>query len=162
MKDKDGTTAVEFAMIAFPFFFIIFATIETSLIFVSELALDHGVKRVQSRIETGELQKNKTSESEFRSLLCQDASFIIDCSKVVFDLKSYDDYASVPVATPLKNGDVDSTGFGYALPAADKIAALRVFYKYPMHVDFLRKLNTGMADGSQLLAEIATFRTEAF
>ncbi|WP_102961047.1 TadE/TadG family type IV pilus assembly protein [Mangrovicella endophytica] len=161
-RDRSGATVIEFAMLALPFFGLVFATLETSLVFLGEVALDHAVEQVGRKIRTGEVAAKKMDEATFKKEICDQVSYLMDCSKLKIDLNTYTSFASIPILTPMKDGDVDSSGFGYKLPAGETITALRVYYKWPIFTDVMRKYLSDTADGSHLLFGMAAFRTEPY
>lgn len=161
-KDRSGATIVEFALLATPFLLVVFAILETSLVFLGELTLDQAVQRVGRTVRTGEVQTAKLSEEGFRSRLCGEVNFLLDCEKLHIDLNSYAEFSAIPAAAPIKDGDLDASGFGYSPGGASSIVALRVYYKWPIYTDLMRKYLSDMDDGSHLLASMAAFRTEQF
>ncbi len=160
--DRSGATVVEFGLLAMPFLLVVFAILETSLVFLGELTLDNAVQRVGRTVRTGEVQSANLSEAQFRSRLCGEVGFLLDCNKLKVDLSSYSAFSAIPAAAPIKDGDLDASGFGYALSGGSSIVALRVYYKWPIYTDLMRKYLSDMDDGSHLLASMTAFRTEAF
>lgn len=67
--EEDGATAVEFAIIAFPFFLLIFAIIETSLFFFANQYFETAVDETKRLFRTGQLDGSTTNE-QFREELC--------------------------------------------------------------------------------------------
>ncbi len=167
-RDRRGVAAIEFALLTFPFFMIVFATLETAMVFMAELTLDSAVERTARQVRTGEAQKGGATKTgltsaEFRSAICKEVSFLLDCSKLQIDLRFYgDNNYDVPTSVPMKNGDLDTTGFGYALPPKNQVTQLRVYYKWPLLLDFMRKSFTTMPDGTFLIVSTAAFKTEPF
>lgn len=161
-RDRRGVAAIEFAMLALPFFATIFAILETSLVFVGELTLDQSVDRVARKIRTGELTKAEPSVEDFRKDICSGVSFLMDCDKLMIDLKVYDQFSDLPPPSPILSGDVNTADFGYELGGPEEITALRVYYKWPIHTDIMRRYLSSMNDGSHLLFSMAAFRTEPF
>lgn len=161
-RDRRGSVAIEFAFLALPFFLTVFAIVETSLVFLAELTLDQSVDRVARSVRTGELQKANMSAEDFRADICQGVDFLLDCSKLHIDIKVYPNFGNLNQPTPIRNGDIDNTGFGYELGGPETINALRVYYKWPIHTDLMRAYLSDMADGSHLLYSMAAFRTEPY
>ncbi|MBC8129296.1 MAG: pilus assembly protein, partial [Rhizobiaceae bacterium] len=62
-RDRKGVAAVEFAILAIPFFVTVFAIVETSLVFLAELTLDQSVDRVARKVRTGELERKGADEA---------------------------------------------------------------------------------------------------
>lgn len=165
--NSSGVAAIEFAILALPFFTLVFAIIETSLVFMSELTLDQGVDRVARMVRTGEIQKASMTAADFRNTLCSQVSFLLDCNKLQIDLKAYQKYSDIPVNAPVTTDpsgrrDLDTTGFGYTTGAPDTVMALRVYYKWPIYTDVMHEYLSDMSDNSHLLVGIAAFKTEPY
>ncbi|MHA1524338.1 MAG: TadE/TadG family type IV pilus assembly protein, partial [Alphaproteobacteria bacterium] len=52
-KNRDGVAAVEFAIVAAPFFAILFAIFETAFVFYADLMLDTGLAQAARMVRTG-------------------------------------------------------------------------------------------------------------
>ncbi|MBC8130335.1 MAG: hypothetical protein H7Y08_08445, partial [Rhizobiaceae bacterium] len=150
------------AILAIPFFVTVFAIVETSLVFLAELTLDQSVDRVARKVRTGELERKGADEAALRSDICSGVAFLLDCDKLVIDLKIYEAFSDLPPPSPVVDGDVRPEGFGYELAGPEAITALRVYYKFPIQTDIMRSFLSDMEDGSHLLFSMAAFRTEPF
>lgn len=161
-RERSGVAAIEFTILAVPFFLIVFAVLETSVTFAAELTLDQSVDRAARKIRTGQAQLGGQTEATLRSEICNGAVFVLNCANLKIDLKVYDKYADVPTSQPVEGGDLNTGGFGYQLPGPKQIFALRVYYKWPVHVDMIRSFLSNMSDGSYLLGSMAAFQTEPY
>ncbi|WP_162244744.1 TadE/TadG family type IV pilus assembly protein [Aureimonas sp. Leaf454] len=159
-RDRQGVAAIEFALLALPFFTIIFAILETGLVFLAELTLDQAVDQVARTVRTGEAQKAGMTEAQFKQAICDKVSFLLSCPKLKIDLSVYANFASIPAPSP--SGSVDSSGFGVHMAGGETISALRVYYNWPIYTDLMRKYLATSGDGTQLLYSVAAFRTEPF
>ena len=65
-RDERGATAIEFALLALPFFTLIFAILETSIVFLAGQILDSAVQDASRKIRTGQAQKPATTSTSFR------------------------------------------------------------------------------------------------
>src|ERR1700761_8011540 len=77
--DMRGVAAVEFALIAFPFFILIFGLIEVVMIFILTSTLDYGVMEAARRVRTGELQNSGQGLAEFKTAVCGELFNLLDC-----------------------------------------------------------------------------------
>jgi Flp pilus assembly protein TadG len=159
-RDRNGVAAIEFGILAMPFFLIVFAILETGLVFLAELTLDQAVERVARTVRTGEMQKAMTTEAQFKQAICDRVKILMDCSKLKIDLSTYGDFADIP--PPPTDGKIDSSGFGVRMAGTETVAALRVFYNWPIYTDMMRKYMATSTDGTQLIYSYAAFRTEPF
>lgn len=162
-RDRRGVGAIEFALLALPFFLMLFAVFETSVVFVAELTLGQSVDRVARKLRTGEIQQAETSEADFRKDICNGAVLIFDCSKLKVDLKVYTKFSDVPSpSSPVSNGDVSGSGFAYQLAGPKQISALRVYYKWPVVTDIMQAFLSDMSDKTHLLFAGAAFQAEPY
>ncbi|MEX6508883.1 TadE/TadG family type IV pilus assembly protein [Jiella sp. M17.18] len=162
LRDRRGATAIEFAILAGPFFILMLVLLETSTIFIGELVLDRAVAKVGREVRTGQATNAGVSKADFRQMICDEVSFMMNCGKLQIDLQSYGTFSAIPTSIPVKNGDIDASKLGYALPTSETITALRVYYKWPLYTDVLREMSTTMSDHSFVLVASAAFRTEPF
>ncbi|MFD2237900.1 TadE/TadG family type IV pilus assembly protein [Aureimonas populi] len=155
--DRSGATAVEFALLAFPFFLTIFALLEVALLFVAELTLDAGVDRIGREIRTGQTFAAQPTREEFRQALCSSVGFLLDCDKLKIDLATYTSYGAIEPGPPRRDGRIDDDALRYEIGGASEIVALRVYYEWPIVTNVMRQIQD-----TQLLTGMTAFRTEAF
>ena len=55
-RSQSGVTAIEFAMVAPPFFALMMAIFEVGIMLFSEYVIEHGVSKASRMIRTGEVQ----------------------------------------------------------------------------------------------------------
>lgn len=142
-KEKDGATAVEFAIISVPFIGLLFAIFETAFVFFVTEAIESGVSEAARQVMTGQTQTaNITTASAFRSqVLCPTTGkrllpSFIDCSKVQVDARGAADFASIDFSRP--------TSYKFCLGAPGDITVVRIFYPLPVYFAIIAR----MADGS--------------
>ena len=78
-SSERGATAVEFAMVAGPFFLVLGVIIETGLMLFSEYALQSAVSDSGRLIRTGQAQNSGFSVATFKAAICSTAGVLIDC-----------------------------------------------------------------------------------
>lgn len=67
LVEEDGATAIEFAILALPFFLMLFGIIEIAVIFFIDSNLQNAAYEAARRIRTGEFTGN---EAELKTLIC--------------------------------------------------------------------------------------------
>ncbi|WP_167591678.1 TadE/TadG family type IV pilus assembly protein [Jiella endophytica] len=162
IRNRDGATTVELALLAVPFFVLMMVLIETSTIFFAELVMDRAVAKVGREVRTGQITSAGLSKEDFKKKLCDEVDFLFTCAKLQVDLKTYASFGVVPTSVPVKNGDIDSSGFSYSTPSGEVITSLKAYYKWPLYVDVLREMATGMSDHSFVVVGSAAFMTEPY
>ena len=95
-EDKRGVAVVEFALIAIPFFFLIFGLLEVCVIFIMSSILEHGVGEAARQIRTGQLQAAGTDMAAFRDNVCDETfDMLFECkTNLKLDVKTFSDFAS--------------------------------------------------------------------
>ncbi|WP_398472165.1 TadE/TadG family type IV pilus assembly protein [Tardiphaga sp.] len=161
-RNEDGAAAVEFGMIATPFFALIFAVIETGFTFMAGQVLETGVEDGARLVYTSQT----TTANDFKAAICSRVSVMMDCTKLDIDVRSYDPGATINIVDPIDaSGKYVSTGFVYQPPvyspnvASSKTVVVRAFYQWPLYVTGLgyniANVDRGSASGKRLLAATA-------
>lgn len=79
IKSESGAAAVEFSLVAFPFFMIMGCICETGIMLFSEYAIQAGVQEAAREIRTGQAQNASLSAAGFKSKICELAGIVVDC-----------------------------------------------------------------------------------
>ena len=113
-RSRDGAAAIEFALLAIPYFLIVFAIIETFVAFTGEQLVSNAVDTLSRQIRTGQITAANTTKADFRGKFCDEVSILITCSgedssKLILDIRSFSKFAEIPDDIPRKNGDLDAT-----------------------------------------------------
>ena len=160
-RDRKGSVAVEFAFIAIPFFMIMFAIIETSVIFFANQALETATQDSARLIMTGQAQTQNMTAAQFKSQICARLATFFDCTNGVYvDVKSYSSFASVAITTPIDSSKNFVNNFAYSPGNAGDIVVVRTFYQWPLAVTGLGYDISNINGGKRLLAATAAFRNE--
>lgn len=161
--DKTGATAVEFALVAAPFFFMMFAVLEVAMIFFVGTVLENATTEAAREIRTGRFQAAGGGAEEFRQEVCDRAGFIIDCDKLTVDVRTYDDFAAADLTDPIDDeGEVDDEDFGFDTGDERDIVLVRVFYEWDVVTPLLGIGFSNLADNRRLLTAATAFRNEPF
>lgn len=177
-RSDDGAAAIEFAILAIPYFLIIFAILETFIAFIGEQVVSNGVDVMARKVRTGEIRATTTNSLAFRTALCQEISVMITCTpaeiatpkRLYIDLRSFSTFADIPTGIPrVSSGgydDLKTSDFGYSPGGAKSINMLRAYYRWPVITDLIRPMLTTVrsADGSGdfLIVATATFQNEDY
>ena len=162
-RDQSGATAVEFALVATPFFMLLFGILELAMIFFASAIIEDGVAQAAREIRTGELQTSGQDEADFRAVICERITTIADCSRLKVDVRTFDDFSNTSMGAPVDDdGDLDDSGFTFEPGGAGDVVVVRVFYDWPL-------LGPGMVNGlanmpgnRRLISSATAFRNEPF
>lgn len=165
-RDRRGSAAVEFAMIATPFFALLFAIIETSLVFFAGQVLETGLQDSARMLYTHQAQDGGWTQTQFKQDLCNRVAVLLTCSVIDVDVKFYAAGTAINITDPIASGNYDPSGFTYQTPPASSSATVvaRAFYRWPLYVTGLgyniANLGRNTTDSKRLLAATAAFRVE--
>lgn len=167
---EKGTTAVEFAMLAAPFFVLLFGIIESSLIFFAGQMLESSVDEVARKVRTGQLD-NTITETEFRTEMCKSAAILFDCDDLKIDMRvvaKFEDLGNPPIADSKTNG-TDFSTYGFTAPCPEEIAMVTASYEWPIFTYFAADNIYPQSRGKNnsafrkiLLNAVSVFRTEPY
>ena len=163
-SDHRGVAAVEFALIAAPFFFLIFGLLEVCMIFIMAAILDHGIADASRPLRTGAVQQAGVTPEEFRELLCSKLMDMMDCkNRLYFDVQTIDGFNHVPMGSPLNEaGAINGEEFGFLPGGPNDIVAVRVFYEWDLMTPVLSAPLSNMAGHKHLIQSNVVFRNEPF
>jgi Flp pilus assembly protein TadG len=161
-RQDDGTAAVEFGMVAMPFLALVFAIIETALVFFATQVLETAAADSARLIMTGQAQMQGFSKESFKSQVCSKIYGLFDCqSGVHVDVQTFASFGSVNLQNPVDDqGQLETSGFKYAPGGPGEIVVMRLVYQWPVYVSMLGLSN--MADSNRLMMATVAFRNEPY
>nr|WP_321359758.1 TadE/TadG family type IV pilus assembly protein [uncultured Hyphomonas sp.] len=162
--ERRGATAVEFALIAAPFFFIIFSLLEICVIFIMSTVLENAVSDSAREIRTGQAQEAGFSMVEYRKSVCDHLYGLMGCdSNLHVDVRRLDSFSVANLSSPLdSDGNFDDSDFDFQPGSANDIVAVRVYYEWGLITPILSAPLANMANGKHLLQAATVFRNEPF
>ena len=132
-RDRRGSAAVEFAIVAPVFFALIFAIIETAMVFFAGQVLETAVQDTGRTFYTSQ----NPTETALRASLCSSVTTLMDCgtTNLCLDVRKF--AKGVTIALPTV---VDASGnytCAVEMPAStdvDLTVVVRAYYKWPLFV----------------------------
>src|SRR5690348_5909725 len=79
-QGTDGMTTVEFGLVALPFLALLFAILETTMIFFASQTLESAVTDSARLILTGQAQAQGFQQSQFKDAVCARVHGLLDCA----------------------------------------------------------------------------------
>ena len=171
LKNREGTAAIEFAILAIPFFMLLFAILELAIVFFINSTLNHSVSEASRQIRTGNFQSCGTKE-KFKELVCANMQGLGNCEKrlridVVTD-NSFntitlpappappDPDPSDPTAEDIQNGEWTNT------VASAPVIVRGLYYHKLVLPTQLTRLENISGKGIRLLGATTAFKNEPF
>lgn len=162
--DKQGAAAVEFALIAAPFFFLIFGLLEISVLFVMSTTLEHGIGEASREIRTGSFQQSGFNQAQFKQAVCDELLGLLNCDdNLSIDVRKFASFSSTTNDSPVdENGDFSDDDFQFDPGGPDEIVLVRVFYKWDLFTPVLSAPLKSLSTGEHLLQASIAFRNEPY
>jgi len=166
-KDNSGAAAVEFAMIAAPFFFIIFGLLEIAIIFIVSTTLEHGLNEATRQIRTGSLQNNTPdfTRAEFVQAVCGELLGLLECdsSKIDVDVRTFGNFGTSNFSNGLDgDGNFSNVGFQFNPGGRNEIVLARVYYEWELITPVISAPLQNLSNGNRLITASIAFRNEPF
>jgi Flp pilus assembly protein TadG len=162
-RSRRGSAAIEFALVGPLFIALLFAIIETALVFYAGQVLETAVQNSARLIYTGQAQTATMTQAKFKEDVCSRLVALFDCSAVRVDVQSYKTFADLNMTTPIDpNTKAFVDNMKYSPGAAGDIVVVRAFYQWPLFVTSLGYNIANLAGGKRLLSASAAFRNEPY
>ena len=171
-RDERGVTVIEFAFLALPFFTIVAATLETSLVFLGGQVLDSAVDGASRLVSTGQAQTAGYTDTDFRKAICDGLYGMFTCSdtsKLRINVSVVSGFDAATMGYPLDTGTkctatkCDWTlAEGYSAGVGSDVVLVQVYYKWPTVVNLPGFNFQTLPDGTRLLGASRVFRNEPF
>ena len=166
--DESGATAVEFSLVAIPFFAFLFAIFETALVLFAQQLLEEATATAARLVRTGQAQAAGLTAETFKAKICGQVSLLLDCSKLIVDIKVISAFgpSNIDLTVPVDaNGNLDTAATpSYAAGNGGSIVLVRSFYQWPITINQAANIKFNLANmhGTHLLMATAAFRNEPF
>lgn len=161
-KRNDGAVAIEFGMVVAPFLAMLFAILETALVFFAGQTLETAVADSARLILTGQAQTQGFSQAAFKDAVCTKIYGLFDCkNNMVVDVQKYVNFAGVDLSRPVDSeGKVKPAVYNPGGPC--EIVVVRLIYEYPVYLAFLGFDLADMNGHKRLVVATSVFRNEPY
>lgn len=162
-RERKGTAAIEFAVVSVPFFLLLFAIFDVSLMFFANTTLENGIIAAARQIRTGQAQAANMTEAQFRTMVCNEISMLLSCdAQLGLDVRRYNGFGNAQFAPGVdENGNL-SGDMRFEPGGAGDVVVVRAFYAWPMTTPVAGDAFQNMANGRRLLEATIAFRNEPF
>jgi len=162
-RDSRGSLVVEFALVAPVFFALLFAIIETALVFFASQVLETITQDSARMIFTGQAQTAGYSQAQFHDYVCSQIPALFDCNSIYVDVQRYgSSFGSVTINSQIDASNNFVPPTNYSPGSANDIVVVRLFYQWPLYVTGLGYNIANLSGGKRLLTATAAFRNEPF
>ncbi|HLA02465.1 MAG TPA: TadE/TadG family type IV pilus assembly protein [Aestuariivirga sp.] len=167
-KSDSGATAVEFSLVAFPFFMLMGCICETGIMLFTEYSIQAGVQEAAREIRTGQAQTAGLSAAGFKSKICEITGIVIDCeSDLTVYVRPANTFTSLASVLPTymnvgakPDGTPNPTSYDCGGPS--QAAGVIATYDWDFTMPFMTFLGNINGGEKRRLYGLAIFQNEPF
>jgi Flp pilus assembly protein TadG len=160
-RNRRASAALEFALVAPVFFALLFAIIETALMFFANQVLETITQDSARMIFTGQAQNASYTQAQFATYVCSQIPALFSCNNVWIDVESSSAASGVN-----NNNCVDASGnfvsAQYKPGGPSDVVVVQLCYKWPIFVTGLGYNIANLPGSKRLLTASAAFRNEPY
>jgi Flp pilus assembly protein TadG len=165
-RDDRGVTAIEFGLLALPFFTIVFAILETAMVFFASQVLDSAVEDASRMVRTGRAQAADYTMADFRNYLCGYTFNLFDCSQIKITVKTISKFADASVNPPVQSCTSATCTWSltesYVPGVGRSVVQVSAYYRWPLIVVLPYFNLKDQPDNYRLISATRVFRNEPF
>lgn len=163
---REGVAAIEFGLIAVPFFFLTFGLAEVGLMGLAQTSLNFAVSDAGRQIRTGQAQLGGVTYVEVQEEICDglNAFMALECAGAFYlDVQRFNSFDEInDIEGPISAGVFDDSGFGFEPGVANDYIVVRAYYRWHTITPMFENLLGNVAGGERILASSMMFRNEPY
>jgi Flp pilus assembly protein TadG len=171
-RNREGSAAIEFMLVAPLFFALLFAVIEIAIMFFAAQILETVAQQSARQILTGQAQSANMTQAQFKTYVCGQIPAILACNNIIVDVQNYPAFSQITLNLPIDaNGNfVNNSGYNPGGSSActgntgctNSIVVVRLYYAWQLFVTGLGYNFSNMNGNQRLLMATAVFRDEPY
>ncbi len=162
VRQQDGAAAVEFALVAAPFLALLFAIIETAVVFFANQTLEATAAEAARLVMTGQAQTANYTQGDFKNAVCARVYGLFDCANgMTVDVKTYASFSNYNYTPPVSNGVLNTTT-AYTPGGPGCIVVVTLYYQWPIFVSMYNTALSNLSGNKRLLVATSVFRNEPY
>lgn len=163
-RRDDGAAMVEFSIVVIPFLAILFAIIETALVFFAGQVLETAAADGARLVMTGQAQTQALNATTFKNFVCSRIFGLFNCQGgLKIDVRTYPSFVNANTSKPIDaNKNLNTAGFQFQPGVAGDIVVVRLVYEWPTFVRTFGLNVSDLANGNRALMATVAFRNEPY
>ena len=161
-RNRDASAIVEFAIVAPMFFALLFAILETAMVFFAGQVLETITQDSARMILTGQAQQGNFTQAAFRAYVCSQIPALFSCPSMAIDVTSYTSFGSISLNNPIDGGGNYTPPNGWNCGGPGSIVVVRVTYPWQLFVTGLGYNISNFNGNKRLLVATAAFQNEPY
>ena len=161
-RNRSASAAVEFALVAPVFFALLFAIIETAIMFFAGQLLESVTQSSARMILTGQAQNASYTQAQFQTYVCSQIPAILNCNNISVDVEVYTVFPPGGWTSQIDASGNFINNMQFNPGGAGNIVVVRLLYPWQLYVTGLGYNISNMTGNKRLLMAAAAFRNEPY
>ncbi len=164
-RNRRGSVAVEFALVAPIFFALLFAILETAIMFFAGQVLESMAQNSARMILTGQAQNSGWKLADFQTYVCGQNPGLFNCNNIYVDVESSPtgSFSSITINSQIDgSNNFISNNLQYSPGGRGDIVVVTLYYQWPLFVTGLGYNISNLSGSQRLLSATAAFRNEPY
>jgi Flp pilus assembly protein TadG len=174
-RSRRAAAAVEFALVAPLFIALLFAIIETALMFFASQVLETITQDGARMISTGQAQTGQVAscqvagvatpctQASFKTYICSQIPALFSCTNLYVDVESYPAFSNINLSSQIDvSNNFISNNMQYNPGGSGDIVVVRLFYPWQLFVTGLGYNISNLSGNQRLLVATAAFQNEPY
>ncbi|WP_315837322.1 TadE/TadG family type IV pilus assembly protein [Bradyrhizobium prioriisuperbiae] len=161
---EQGSSAVEFAIVAPIFLALTVAIAELAMVFFAGQYLETAVQDSARLIMTGQAQTaavSYTADTFKTQVVCPRLNLLIDCNNLSIDIQSFSSFTGIDPGSPVDATNNIKSKFLFDMGSPTSTVLVRAFYPWQLMTARMFDISN-LADGKYLIQASAAFRNEPY
>lgn len=159
--NRTGASAVEFAIVAPLFLALLFAIIETALMFFAGQVLETMTQDAARMILTGQAQTANYQQADFKTYVCNQIPALFSCANLIVSVQSFSSASSASYMS-LFDASCNVPTLSYSPGGPGDTVLVQVAYKWQLFVTGFGYNIADCPNGQKKLVASAAFRNEPY
>lgn len=159
--DRRGSAAVEFALVALPFFIMIAGMLETGYLAFTSAVMEGATREAARQVRTGVVQNAADAATRFQQEFCPNLMGLFACGDFYFDVRTFSDFAAITLPDPVYDAAGVPTNLQFNPGGANAITTVRVIHVHNLITPLIGPLMGGSSQSVPLIST-TVMRTEPY
>jgi Flp pilus assembly protein TadG len=160
-ENRKGASAVEFAIVAPLFLVLLFAIIETALMFFAGQVLETMTQDAARMILTGQAQTANYQQADFKTYVCNQIPALFSCANLIVSVQSFSSPSAANYAS-LFDSSCNVPTLSYSPGGPGDTVLVQVGYKWQLFVTGLGYNIADCPNSQKKLVASAAFQNEPY
>ena len=164
-RDQRGATAVEFALVALPFIFILFSITEVCVANAVSASLDNATNLAARQIMTGQFTlSGSAATTAFKTKICDQLNWLgSSCtSNLSVSVQTFAAFANATQPNVTVNGSFSDQNLAFSGSAAGSIVMVNTYLKWQLLTPYFLTGYNASNDGTTVFESTVAFRNEPY